>query len=424
MTVPAPPPPRSGAPPPPQSCDTFVVLGDKTKGGRVVFGKNSDRPSGEVQEIIYQPSQDHGDGDALQCTYISIPQASHTHAVILSKPSWMWGAEMGSNDQGVAVGNEAVWTKMNSDDDLTERLIGMDLVRLALERGSSAEEAKNVIKSLLEEHGQGGPCSDSDPSFTYHNSFLITDTKEAWVLETAGKHWAAQRVTSGYRNISNKLSITSSIDDMSSGLKEKAQEEGWWDGNGDFNFMEAYGTGANAGDTRKECGEKLLEKYSQEDSFTLTHMFEVLRDSESGICRAVDHERPTQGSMVSVLSNNSRPSCHWFTGTPDPQTSVFKPFIFTQNVKISPYIQSPKIENDPAKVSPRFATTVDRSHLLYRRQQTSVKNGDTARETLQELEQKCVAETESILDRFDLEKLSEMDDLFKDCVDSELKFYK
>ncbi|CAL4119367.1 unnamed protein product [Meganyctiphanes norvegica] len=411
------------APPPPQSCDTFVVLGDKTNGGHVVFGKNSDRPSGEVQEVIYQPSQDHGDGETLECTYISIPQISHTHAVILSKPSWMWGAEMGSNDQGVAVGNEAVWTKMNSDDDLTERLLGMDFVRLALERGSSAEEAKNVITSLLEEHGQGGPCSDSDPSFTYHNSYLITDNKEAWVLETAGKHWAAQKVTSGHRNISNKLSIGSSIDDMSSGLKEKAQEEGWWDGSGDFNFMEAYGTGADAGDTRKECGEKLLENFSQEGSFDLQSMFKVLRDEPSGICMSSGAFVST-GSQVSVLSNSGRPSCHWFTGTPDPQTSVFKPFIFTQNVKISPYIQSPKIEEDPAKTTPRFAKTVDRSHLLYRRQQTSIKNGDNTRVTLQELEKNCVAETESILDNFDPEKLSEMDDLFKDCVDSELKFYK
>ncbi|ERL91705.1 hypothetical protein D910_09032 [Dendroctonus ponderosae] len=38
-----------------QSCDTFVVLPPLTKRG-VVFGKNSDRPQGEVQEVVYFPA--------------------------------------------------------------------------------------------------------------------------------------------------------------------------------------------------------------------------------------------------------------------------------------------------------------------------------------------------------------------------------
>lgn len=63
----------------------------------------------------------------LQCTYIEVEQVSRTHAVILSRPSWLWGAEMGANEHGVCIGNEAVWTKEPVGEG--EALLGMDLLR-------------------------------------------------------------------------------------------------------------------------------------------------------------------------------------------------------------------------------------------------------------------------------------------------------
>lgn len=139
---------------------------------------------------------------------------------------------MGANECGVAIGNEAVWTNDNDGDHDTKvkRLLGMDLVRLGLERGSNATEALEVITGLLEKYGQGGPCSESDPGFTYHNSFLIADPKTSWVLETSGKHWVAEEVTSGSRNISNVLTISTKIDRKSEGIEEYAKAKGLWDG--------------------------------------------------------------------------------------------------------------------------------------------------------------------------------------------------
>lgn len=102
--------------------------------------------------------------------------------------------------------------------------------RLGLERANTAEEAVDVITSLLEKYGQGGPCSELDDSHFYHNSFLIADTKEAWVLETSGKLWAAEKNVTGYRNISNGLTIGTKIDKHSQGLLEKAKGMGVWDG--------------------------------------------------------------------------------------------------------------------------------------------------------------------------------------------------
>ena len=84
------------------SCDTMVALGNSTKSGNVIFAKNSDRPLGEAQPLIWFPPQDHGDGETVESTYISIPQVPHTYGVLGSRPYWIWGFELGVNERGVA----------------------------------------------------------------------------------------------------------------------------------------------------------------------------------------------------------------------------------------------------------------------------------------------------------------------------------
>lgn len=408
----------------PVSCDTFVVLPPLTAHGGIIFGKNSDRPKGEVQELIYQPAQQHSAGDKLQCTYIMVEQVEATQAVILSKPAWMWGAEMGANASGVVIGNEAVWTRMNGPSDCNEKLLGMDLVRLGLERSQTAEQAVEVITELLERYGQGGPCSDIIPHFTYHNSFLIADPKEAWVLETAGKIWAAEKITAGCRNISNALSIGTKIDRSSAELKEVAQKHGLWDGQGEFNFASVYGGDKGSGSEREICGRNLLKTLSADSTFDVSSMFEVLRDEDSGICRKSDDAFPTTGSQVSVLSavGSGKPHCHWFTATPNPRASVFKPFIFTPEARISQHTYSPVFDDDPAKIVPRFQREVDRAHTLYRLHAVA---SDNARSLLKDMELGCVADVNKFLDDFTPgQSLTEVDDLLKDVVETEVKFYK
>ncbi|MFX1411491.1 MAG: C69 family dipeptidase, partial [Promethearchaeota archaeon] len=184
-------------------CDTLVALGNSTQDGSVIFGKNSDRPSNEVQLITYAPRTKYSMGKKVKCTYISIPQVSETAAVILSQPWWMWGAEMGVNEYGVAIGNEAVYTYEGLRN---SGLLGMDLLRLGLERGKNAKEALDIITNLLEKYGQGGGCSYDDPGWMYHNSFLIVDSEDAYVLETADEWWIAEKVKD-VRSITNELSI-------------------------------------------------------------------------------------------------------------------------------------------------------------------------------------------------------------------------
>lgn len=50
----------------PSSCDTFVALPPSTEGQRIVFGKNSDRPCDEVQEVVYFPARDYDAGEHVE----------------------------------------------------------------------------------------------------------------------------------------------------------------------------------------------------------------------------------------------------------------------------------------------------------------------------------------------------------------------
>jgi secernin len=180
-------------------CDTQVLIADHA----VWYAKNSDREPSEPQPVVRLPAV-HGDAaDTVRTTFLEIPQVSDRHAVILSRPVWCWGAEMGGNERGVVIGNEAIFSNRAT---LEPGLLGMDLVRLGLERGASAAEALHVMITLLEQHGQGGPAGFRDKKFCYDSSFIIADANEAWVLETAGRDWAARIVTDHYA-ISNRLTL-------------------------------------------------------------------------------------------------------------------------------------------------------------------------------------------------------------------------
>ena len=304
-------------------CDTLIALGNSTEDGSVIFGKNSDRPYNEAQLITYSPKMSHENGETLRCTYMEIPQVSETYSIILSQPFWMWGAEMGANEHGVVIGNEAVYTH---EPLRSVGLLGMDLLRLGLERGNTASDAMEKMIHLLEKFGQGGGCAYNDPSWMYHNSFIITDPKEAFVLETADKWWIVEKVQD-VRSISNGITIRGKGDIRRKGIIQYAIEKGYCKDDIDFDFAETFsGSSFSTVPSPYSRGGKTSLLLNKNLGKITPHlMMGFLREHQAGICMHGGFE--STGSQVSHL-RNLRKSIHWFTGTTLPCISTYKPYVF------------------------------------------------------------------------------------------------
>jgi secernin len=298
-------------------CDTLVVVGSQ----RVLFAKNSDRDPNEAQGLEWHPRREYAAGMTVRCTWIEIPQVRETNAVLLSSPFWMWGAEMGANERGVVIGNEAVFTR---EPYAKVGLTGMDIVRLALERANDAESAVGIIVGLLETHGQGGGCGYENRRFTYHNSFLIADPMRAIVLETAGRAWATEEVRGG-RSISNTLTIP--------GFAEKYSDR-----------VRTWASGGRLRHSRTQC--------LAQSARTPRDLAAILRDHgeghidphysavNGGLNSPCAHAggllvaSQTTGSWIAELSPNV--VRHWVTGTASPCLSLFKPVAIDQPVDVGP----------------------------------------------------------------------------------------
>jgi dipeptidase len=288
----------------------------------VLFAKNSDRDPNEAQLLEWHPRRSHAAGARLRCTWIEIDEARATNAVLLSRPFWMWGAEIGANEHGVVVGNEAVFT---SEPYAETGLTGMDLVRLALERADTAERAVETIVGLIGRHGQGGGCGHEKRSFTYHNSFLVADARGAIVLETAGRHTAVERVARGARSISNGLTIEPFAG----------------------RYGDALRTGAAGARQRRPRTQALAAAARGPADFA-----RLLRDHgagratpeyrtlNGGLCAPCVHaggwlvNSQTTASWVAELRTDG--ARHWATGTGSPCTGLFKPVRLDQPLDLGP----------------------------------------------------------------------------------------
>jgi len=331
------------------ACDTWVAVGNSTRDGSVILAKNSDRRSNEVQPFQYVPRIKQTENQA-KCTHISIPQVKETYAHMGSRIWWIFGYEMGLNEWGVAIGNEASHTK---EPKAETGLLGMDLIRLALERSKTAYEAMHIIIDLTGEFGQGGNCANIETTgryYTYHNAYIIADPDCAWVLETAGKYWVAKKVKDVWA-ISNVPSIESEFDEAHPELISHAVEMGWCKSEKDFNYARAYTNFSfrNMGNAQLRANNNLSLLKNRQGDITVEDMFAINRSHNAGTIVAPRwtpnenffhqtclHEYPphkkgrTTASMVAHLRKNMPKMLRqvYWQSFSNPCVNVFKPFYF------------------------------------------------------------------------------------------------
>jgi dipeptidase len=331
--------------------------------GGVLFAKNSDRDANESQYLDWRPAERHEPGSSLRCTWIEIPQSAQTRAVLLSRPWWIWGAEMGANDAGVVIGNEAVFTDSHEDE---PGLLGMDLLRLALERSADAAEAVQVIVSLLEAHGQGGSASYEHPRFSYDNSFLVADPSGAWVLETAGRAWAAEPVTGRARSISNGLTIAGFAEQHSDRLRSRVAAC----------TLRRARTTAAASNAREvaDLAAALRDHGGGGPTYS------PVNGAMSAPCMHAGGAVTSSQTTASWISDLRGSPQHWATGTAAPCTSIFKPVRVGEPLDLGPVptnLADPatlwwrheqlhrRVARDPNALLPRFAHARDRTERAW-----------------------------------------------------------
>lgn len=313
-------------------CDTIVALKNSTSTGSVLLAKSADTEVNEAEQVVKYSRKKYNEGTFARTTHIKIPQAKLTYEVILGRSFWAWGSELGANEIGVSVGNEAAFSNQKNEKD---GVCCLDLCRLVVERSKSAKNAAEIIGSLVEEYGQGGNCQMMG-NYAFDTGLLVADANEAYVINCAGKNWAAKKVDDIFA-ISNRYQIKDDWD-LSSLQNENGKKE---------NFNELFENTELSenvcASVRENRAFKILEK--NKGKISLNTMADIMRDvgedsenyepdkaelKQNLVCM---HAKPhpdafwhATGAMIT--DSNEDGIIVWMTGSAANDLSIFKPLFF------------------------------------------------------------------------------------------------
>lgn len=218
-------------------CDMVMAVGQATgqQGSLVGVNEHGTPPRNQVRRW---PRKTHAADESIRLGMLELPQMRETCAVLGSQPQGAWGLSHGLNELGLALGVACWQSKLPA----AEGLRGTDLVRLTLERSHSARHAVDVLTDLIGRHGQGTPGEQGD------HVFFLVDSKEAFVVEAAGKYWAMLQCQQ-VRAVSDVGLIRQDWRRLAPGLAEHAIAQGWWPDDGS-----KLDVGCLAGTSNRQAG--------------------------------------------------------------------------------------------------------------------------------------------------------------------------
>lgn len=309
-------------------CDTLVYFKNRSHS---YFAKNSDRnpreeqlvylsqdPVGELRNRPYELEMERYKEPFL-CLKSVFSKYKHPYSAFISRPNWIWGAEMGVNQHGLAIGNEAIFSKDRVPED---GLLGMDILRLALHNCQDATEAVAFITSLIELYGQGGDGGFKS-SLKYFNAFLIKDFTNAYIIETSAKKWVVSKVKNKAA-ISNTYSIEH--DYTSSNL-----------GDNGINFRKEYENKIMSFFSKGVQRRDFILKQMKGQDLDLFNIMRLLRshNSQGTIKRGMKSVCMHSGLIIKSETTSSLIVDYqndkffiWFTGAPNPCVSLYRPIVF------------------------------------------------------------------------------------------------
>ncbi len=227
------------------ACSTILVGKALTADGSVLFGHNEDMGLEAVGRLWSEEAHTFTESAHIEVPYVRIRQAHRTHAYWASgNPRGNKGLGIGKqhprydsvlvgmNQWGVAMACN--WAHSKEDSAPGKGIRRYAIRQLILERCKTAGEAVKLIGNLIDKHGQadwGGLI------------YAVTDSNEAWVVETTTHHWVARRVPDdAIRVIANRFTIGDDFDLASHDLSQFAEIRGWYDpDHGKLSFRDTYG---------------------------------------------------------------------------------------------------------------------------------------------------------------------------------------
>jgi hypothetical protein len=293
--------------------DMMVALPRATADHVTLFGHNCNRPIGEPRALERIPGRCYAAGERIRTPHLSLPQVRNTFTVLGARFAGRWGFTHGINERGVVAGATSLKTRLAS---FEPGLTGPDLVRLALERSSSALHAIDVVTDLVSRHGPGVWATEEDEGDPV---LMIADGSEAYLLTACATYWAVQEIRE-VRAQCDVCQLRQDWDRISPGLADLAITRGWWpdDGSkldfgralvGEDSLIDEDSLGAT-GLRRWGRATVVLEQHNgQLDTPMIRRLLAELGEAARG---GPDAAEPAASLVARSTAENNSPSLAWW----------------------------------------------------------------------------------------------------------------